>query len=163
MTELLAVENLVKRFPAGRSTGWRPNKQRPQVFACDDISFALDRGETVGLVGESGCGKSTLVRVLSRLIDLTSGSVRLDGSDIGVVPARRFGRTPTRARIQMVFQDPTDSLNPRFSAFDAIADPIRRLQRKSAAEGRGRTADQPDSFQPAAARGGSRVSDQAVR
>jgi oligopeptide/dipeptide ABC transporter ATP-binding protein len=81
----------------------------------------------VGLVGESGCGKSTLVKLITRLLDPSGGQITFDGRDIGSVPAGRFARAPERARIQMVFQDPTDSLNPRFTAFDTIADPIRRL------------------------------------
>jgi oligopeptide/dipeptide ABC transporter ATP-binding protein len=81
----------------------------------------------VGLVGESGCGKSTLVKLITRLLDPSDGQIAFDGRDIGRVPAGRFARAPERAQIQMVFQDPTDSLNPRFTAFDIIADPIRRL------------------------------------
>jgi oligopeptide/dipeptide ABC transporter ATP-binding protein len=89
------------------------------------------RGETVGLVGESGCGKSTVVRLIARLIDVSDGSIRFDGEEIGGVPARHFSRAPQRAQIQMVFQDATDSLNPRFTAFRAIADPLLRLRRAS--------------------------------
>jgi oligopeptide/dipeptide ABC transporter ATP-binding protein len=101
------------------------------LHAVDGVSFAIGHGETVGLVGESGCGKSTLARLLARLIDPTEGSIQLDGEEISAVPARRFGRSPLRARIQMVFQDATDSLNPRFTAFRAIADPLLRLRRPS--------------------------------
>jgi peptide/nickel transport system ATP-binding protein len=89
------------------------------------------RGETVGLVGESGCGKSTIVRLIARLLDVTEGSILFDGAEIGNVPARRFGVAPQRVHIQVVFQDATDSLNPRFTAFRAIADPLMRLQRLS--------------------------------
>lgn len=84
-------------------------------------------GECVGLVGESGSGKSTLVRVVTRLLDPTAGTIHCVGQDIGAVPARRFVRTPERARLQLVFQDPTESLNPRFTAFAAIAEPLRCL------------------------------------
>jgi ABC-type glutathione transport system ATPase component len=97
------------------------------VRAVDGVSFDILPGECVGLVGESGSGKSTLVRVLTRLLDPTSGTIRFNGQDIGAIPARRFARTPERARLQMVFQDPTDSLNPRFTAFAAIAEPLRCL------------------------------------
>jgi len=119
MTALMQVEGLAKRFPVRGTRRW--------VHAVDDVSFALAAGECVGLVGESGCGKSTLVRLIARLLDSTQGRIWFDGRYIDTVPARRFARSPERRLIQMVFQDPADSLNPRFSAFDAIADPLRRL------------------------------------
>ncbi len=129
---LLVVEALRKRFPVARKkTGWRA----PPAFlhAVEDVSFTIAPGETVGLVGESGCGKSTLVRLITRLIDPTSGVIRFAGADIGAVPASRFGRAPQRGQIQMVFQDATDSLNPHFTASRAIADPLMRLSRLSGA------------------------------
>jgi peptide/nickel transport system ATP-binding protein len=95
--------------------------------AVDGISFQIQRGESVGLVGESGCGKSTTSLMLMRLIEPTSGRLVFEGEDIGAIPVRRFAKLPARKRIQMVFQDPTDSLNPRFTAARAIADPILRL------------------------------------
>jgi peptide/nickel transport system ATP-binding protein len=118
---MLIVEGLSKRFAVRGSRRW--------LHAVDEVSFTIERGECVGLVGESGCGKSTLVRLLTRLIDPTAGRVVFEGRDIGAVPARRFASEPERARIQMVFQDPADSLNPRFTAFDTIAEPLRRLSR----------------------------------
>jgi peptide/nickel transport system ATP-binding protein len=95
--------------------------------AVDGIGFAVARGESVGLVGESGCGKSTTSMMLMRLIDPTAGSIIFDGQDIAKIPPRQFARSPLRKRIQMVFQDPTDSLNPRYTAARAIADPVLRL------------------------------------
>jgi peptide/nickel transport system ATP-binding protein len=95
--------------------------------AVDGISFTVYRGESVGLVGESGCGKSTTSTMVMRLIDASAGSIVFDGQDISAIPATRFARLPLRKRIQMVFQDPTDSLNPRFTAARAIADPILQL------------------------------------
>ena len=80
-----------------------------------------------GLVGESGCGKSTTAMMVMRLIDQTAGSITFAGEAIGDVPARKFAASPRRSRIQMVFQDPTESLNPRFTAARAIADPLLRL------------------------------------
>jgi oligopeptide/dipeptide ABC transporter ATP-binding protein len=103
------------------------------LHAVDGVSFAMGHGETIGLVGESGCGKSTLARLLARLIDPTEGEIHFAGEEIGAVPARRFGRSRHRAQIQMVFQDATDSLNPRFTASRAIADPLLHLRRLSGA------------------------------
>jgi ABC-type glutathione transport system ATPase component len=96
-------------------------------FALDGVSLDIERGEAVGLVGESGCGKSTLSAVLARLIDADSGQIRFDGQSISELPARDAARAPWRSRIQMVFQDPLDSLDPHASVFDAIADPLRQL------------------------------------
>src|SRR5207245_10239135 len=86
-----------------------------------------NRGESVGLVGESGCGKSTTSSMVMRLIEKNDGVIIFDGEDIGEIPPRKFARLALRKRIQMVFQDPTDSLNPRFTAARALADPILRL------------------------------------
>jgi len=97
------------------------------VNAVDGIDLHVDRGESVGLVGESGCGKSTTSMMIMRLLDPSDGSIQFDGQDIGAIPARAFPTHPLRKRIQMVFQDPTDSLNPRFTAERAIADPILRM------------------------------------
>jgi peptide/nickel transport system ATP-binding protein len=131
---LLVVEKLVKEYPRkGLPAGFGKLFQRrpapePEVFrAVDGISFAVDRGESVGLVGESGCGKSTTSTMIMRLIDKSDGTIMFDGENIGDIPAKQFARLPLRKRIQMVFQDPTDSLNPRFTAARAIADPILRL------------------------------------
>ena len=131
---LLVVEKLVKEYPRQAVTKSLSKLFRggpttePEVFrAVDGISFTIHRGESVGLVGESGCGKSTTSTMVMRLIDKTDGVIMFDGEDIGAIPAKAFARLPHRKRIQMVFQDPTDSLNPRFTAARAIADPILRL------------------------------------
>ncbi len=138
---LLAVEGLRKLFPVGKRAIWPRNRVPSFLHAVDGVSFAIGRGETVGLVGESGCGKSTLVRLIARLLDPSDGSIRFDGEEIGTVPARRFGLAPQRGQIQMVFQDATDSLNPHFTAFRAIADPLLRLRRLSGAALRARVAE----------------------
>ncbi|MFG1395009.1 dipeptide ABC transporter ATP-binding protein [Xanthobacter agilis] len=119
-TPLLVVDRLVKEYPL--------KSARSGVFrAVDGISFTVGRGESVGLVGESGCGKSTTSAIIMRLLDPTSGTIRFDGVDVGATPAAKFARSPLRGRLQMVFQDATDSLNPRFTARRAIADPLLRL------------------------------------
>jgi oligopeptide/dipeptide ABC transporter ATP-binding protein len=129
---LLEAVALRKLYPVGKAAPpWRRSRPGSLLHAVGGVSFSIGRGETVGLVGESGCGKSTLVRLLARLIDPSGGTIRFDGEDIGAVPASRFARMPRRAQIQMVFQDATDSLNPRFTAFRAIADPLLRLGRLS--------------------------------
>jgi oligopeptide/dipeptide ABC transporter ATP-binding protein len=119
-TALLQVERLHKRFPVAGRRG-------AALHAVDDVSLTIGAGESVGLVGESGCGKSTLVRLLARLLDPTEGRIVFDGTDIGVLPAAGFARHALRSRIQMVFQDPTDSLNPRFTAREAIGEPAQLL------------------------------------
>jgi peptide/nickel transport system ATP-binding protein len=131
---LLVVEQLVKEYPRkgiptslGKIFSRKPPVETETFRAVDGISFSIARGESVGLVGESGCGKSTTSMMVMRLIDKTSGLITFAGDDIGEIPARSFATLPSRKKIQMVFQDPTDSLNPRFTAARAIADPLLRL------------------------------------
>jgi peptide/nickel transport system ATP-binding protein len=131
---LLVVEKLVKEFRRQSTESQfkrlfrRGPSPEPETFkAVDGISFTVNRGESVGLVGESGCGKSTTSTMVMRLLDKSDGIITFDGEDIGAIPAKKFATLPLRKRIQMVFQDPTDSLNPRFTAARAIADPILRL------------------------------------
>jgi peptide/nickel transport system ATP-binding protein len=131
---LLRVDNLVKEYARQGATATlaklfsrKPPAEPDKFRAVDGISFSVGHGESVGLVGESGCGKSTTSMMVMRLIDKTSGSILFDGDDIGSMPPNAFARLPLRKSIQMVFQDPTDSLNPRFTAARAIADPIMQL------------------------------------
>ncbi|OQW52304.1 dipeptide ABC transporter ATP-binding protein [Candidatus Raskinella chloraquaticus] len=130
---ILRVENLIKEYPKAKSAGGLLSllggKSEEPFRAVNAISFCVGRGESVGLVGESGCGKSTTSLMVTRLIDATSGRIEFDGTDLTQIPARQFAASPFRARIQMVFQDPTDSLNPRFTAARAIADPLLRFPR----------------------------------
>ncbi len=128
---LLSVERLHKRFPVAGRRG-------ALLHAVDDVTLHIGAGESVGLVGESGCGKSTLVRLLARLLDTTDGRIVFAGKDLAPTPAARFARTPERALIQMVFQDPTDSLNPRFTARDTIGEPLALLTPLRGSEARGR-------------------------
>jgi peptide/nickel transport system ATP-binding protein len=131
---LLLVEKLVKEYPRQGATATltklfsrKPPVELEQFRAVDGISFTVGHGESVGLVGESGCGKSTTSMMVMRLLDQTSGRIQFDGDEIGAVLPHAFARLPQRKSIQMVFQDPTDSLNPRFTAARAIVDPIMQL------------------------------------
>ena len=131
---LLLVEKLVKEYPRQGATATlaklfsrKPPVEPEQFRAVDGISFSVGHGESVGLVGESGCGKSTTSMMVMRLLDQTSGRIMFDGDEIGGIMPNAFARLPLRKSIQMVFQDPTDSLNPRFTAARAIADPIMQL------------------------------------
>ena len=118
---LIAATGLCKRFPIGSG------RRAPVLHAVDAVDLALRRGESVGLVGESGCGKSTLSRLLARLLDPSEGTISFEGRDIGAIPARAFATSGTRGKIQLVFQDATDSLDPRQTARQAIAEPLQRL------------------------------------
>lgn len=131
---LLLVDKLVKEYPRqgatavlGKLFGRKPPVELDMFRAVDGISFSIGHGESVGLVGESGCGKSTTSMMVMRLLDQTSGRIQFDGEEIGSIMPNAFARLPLRSRIQMVFQDPTDSLNPRFTAARAIADPLMQL------------------------------------
>jgi oligopeptide transport system ATP-binding protein len=115
----LQVEDLVKHFPVG---GGLLRKPKGVVKAVDGVSFALNRGETLALVGESGCGKSTLGRLILRLVEPTAGRIVLDGTDVGALPTGDLRRL--RRRMQIIFQDPFASLNPRLSVARILAEPL---------------------------------------
>jgi len=119
MTALLEVRDLHKTFTL---KGTRPGAPRQAVRAVDGVSFALVPGETLGLVGESGCGKSTIAKLLLRLIEPDSGSVRFAGRELIGLPQRDL--TPLRREMQMIFQDPFSSLNPRMKVGDIVAEPL---------------------------------------
>jgi oligopeptide transport system ATP-binding protein len=116
---LLEVDELVKHFPVRRGLFGRA---RGAVRAVDGVSFTLAAGETLGVVGESGCGKSTLGRLVLRLIEPTRGRVRFDGRDLGELGAGDL-RAKRRA-MQIIFQDPYSSLNPRMTVGDMLAEPL---------------------------------------
>ncbi len=115
---LIEVRDLVKHFPLRQGLLQR---QVGAVKAVDGVSFDVKRGETLGIVGESGCGKSTTARLLLRLIELTSGSVRFQGEEIADAKGARL--KALRREMQMVFQDPYSSLNPRKTVGSIIAEP----------------------------------------
>ena len=134
MSPLLEVENLVKHYPVTR--GWLIKRRVGTVHAVDGLSFTIDRGETLGLVGETGCGKSTTGRCVLRLTDVTGGKVVFDGQDITHASERAL--RPLRRRMQLIFQDPYASLDPRMNVGDIIAEPlaIHRLADGAAARRR---------------------------
>ena len=116
---LLEVCELRKTFPL--SAG-RPGAPRQNVRAVDGVSFNLDPGEILGLVGESGCGKSTIAKLVLRLIEPDSGSVRFAGQELVGLPGREL--TPLRREMQMIFQDPFSSLNPRLRIGQTVGEPL---------------------------------------
>jgi oligopeptide/dipeptide ABC transporter ATP-binding protein len=121
MTPLLETEHLEVHFPVrsnalfGRTVG--------HVHAVDDVTFALEDGETLGIVGESGCGKSTLIRALIRLVEPTAGTIRFRGRDVTHAGRRKLA--PLRRELQMVFQDPQGSLNPRKRVGQIVGLPLK--------------------------------------
>jgi len=126
---LLSVRGLEKHFPIhrgilGRTVG--------KVRAVDGVSFDVAKGETLCVVGESGCGKSTLGRLLLRLLEPTGGSIRLEGREVAALDRSAF--RPLRQELQIVFQDPYASLNPRMRAGDIVAEPLENFGRMTAAE-----------------------------
>jgi oligopeptide/dipeptide ABC transporter ATP-binding protein len=120
MEPLIEVTDLRKFYPVqkgilGRTVG--------QVHAVDGISFSIGVGETLGLVGESGCGKSTVGRAVLRLIEPTSGAIKVRGQDITHLP--KAAMRPLRRQMQIVFQDPSSSLNPRIRAGEIVGEPLK--------------------------------------
>ncbi|MBN1042114.1 dipeptide ABC transporter ATP-binding protein [Clostridium botulinum] len=120
MEKLMEIKNLKKYFPVDSSGFF----QKPQyVQAVDDVSFNIYRGETLGIVGESGCGKSTMGRLLVNLLDSTSGDILFEGQDINKI--RKKNRKDISKNIQIIFQDPYASLNPRMKIGDIIKEPMK--------------------------------------
>ncbi len=121
MTPLLEARDLVKHFPV--TSGVLLSREQGRVHAVDGVSLRVERGETLGLVGETGCGKSTTARLLTRLLEPTSGEILYDGTDITHWSQRRL--RPLRRDMQMIFQDPYSSLNPRRPVGTIIGEPLR--------------------------------------
>lgn len=115
---MLQIQNVKKHFRL--PGGWLAGKQ--YVYAVDDVSFEVKRGEVFGLVGESGCGKSTLSRLILKLIDVTAGSVVYNGRDLSTMKSGDLRKL--RRQMQLVFQNPVGSLNPRQRVVDIIAEPL---------------------------------------
>ena len=116
---VLEVTDLKKHFPVKRGI---IRRTVGQVYAVDGVSFDVREGETLGLVGESGCGKSTVARTVLRLLEPTSGTIKLDGHDITHLSKAELRRH--RRGMQMIFQDPYSSLNPRMTAGDIVGEPL---------------------------------------
>lgn len=113
---ILTIERAVKRFPAADGR---------MLTACDDVSLALCRGETLGIVGESGCGKSTLVKLIMQLHAPTSGAICFQGEDLTKLKGERMRQS--RRHIQMVFQDPSQAFNPKMKIKDILCEPLRNF------------------------------------
>jgi peptide/nickel transport system ATP-binding protein len=120
---VLRVDDLVVEFPIGRGG---------RVSAVAGISFDVRRGETLGIVGESGCGKSTTGRAVMQISKPTAGSVVFEGTDLTTLPASEL--RSARTRIQMIFQDPISSLNPRRRVYDSVREPLDIWQRGNSAD-----------------------------
>lgn len=125
---ILEVNHLVKTFSV-RGSGFKRHK----LFAVNDVSLKIEKGKTLGLVGESGCGKSTLGRTILRLIEPTEGTILFDGKDVASLSPLELKKL--RQRMQIIFQDPYSSLNPRMTVADILSEPflIHRIHRNKAA------------------------------
>ena len=123
-TPLLEVDHLCKWFPQKQSMGDAlTRKEKKYLKAVNDVSFQIFKGENLGLVGESGCGKSTLARTIMRLYEPTSGTVKVNGVDISHMKGSELRKF--RPQMQMIFQDPYSSLNPRMSVYDTVAEMLK--------------------------------------
>jgi oligopeptide transport system ATP-binding protein len=126
MRDLLEVKDLCMYFPVGNRNFLK--REKNFIYAVDGVSFSLTKGETLGLVGESGCGKSTVVRALARLYTPTSGEVYLNGENLSAMNKRQL--LEARRNMQIVFQNPYGSLNPRMTTGDIIAEPLRIYKKR---------------------------------
>ena len=123
---LITVEGLTKRFDVSRTMTDILTGRYPQLQAVADVNFTLERGETLGIVGESGCGKTTLGRMLIKLIPASEGTIRFDGQDISGMD--RAAELAFRRRAQFVFQNPFDALNPHFTILRSLREPLHNAR-----------------------------------
>lgn len=136
MSALLEVDGLSKQFSSNRG----PFRPARSMHAVNDVSFQVPTGRVVGVVGESGCGKSTLARLILRLIEPSSGTVRFDGLEI--LKQRPKDMRRLRARMQMVFQDPYSAIDPRYTIAEAVLEPFQiQGTRFTSKEAAARTAE----------------------
>src|SRR5580698_2928342 len=137
---LVEIRNLTKVYPPGESALGGGSQTKGEVRAVDDVSLDIHAGETLGLVGESGSGKSTLGRLILRLVEPTSGSIRFERRDLLATSSGEMRRL--RRDMQIIFQDPFASLDPRFRVEDIIAEPlVIHRKRSPKAEIRGRVVE----------------------
>jgi len=132
----LEVRDLKKHFPVKKGL---LQKTVGHVYAVDGVSFSIREGETLGLVGESGCGKSTVGRAILRLVEPTSGSIKIEGQEITGLSKKEL--RPYRREMQIIFQDPFSSLDPRMSAGDIVGEPLKVHGVGNATERRQRVAE----------------------
>ena len=143
---LLEVSDLVTRYPIPRGIlGTVAGRPQQQVHAVEGISFSLNQGEMLALVGESGCGKTTTAQSVMRLVQPDSGSIRFEGSDISTLGFREL--RPLRKRMQIIYQDPYESLDPRFRVRQTIEEPL-------VIHGVGTRSDRPHRVKEALVRAG---------
>jgi oligopeptide/dipeptide ABC transporter ATP-binding protein len=122
MAALVELRDVVKHFRVGRSLGEIVRGRHPAVRALDGVSFDVDPGDAVAIVGESGCGKTTLGRLMLKLVEPTTGSIAFDGTPLAGLAGA--GLRHFRRQAQLVFQNPFDALNPRFTIYRAVAEPL---------------------------------------
>ena len=136
MAELVKVDHVQKYFPVHRTLFGRVLSQ---VQAVDDVSFSINQGETLGLVGESGCGKTTIGRLILHLLEPTAGMVSFDGKILAELPGKELRRL--RREMQIIFQDPYSSLNPRMTVAQIVGEPLVRHQIARGKEVRAKVAE----------------------
>ncbi|HEY5633881.1 MAG TPA: ABC transporter ATP-binding protein [Burkholderiaceae bacterium] len=123
---LLSVQNLTMHFPVPRSLAAALRGKPPSwIKPLENVSFEIREGEILGIVGESGCGKSTTCNIITKLLEPTSGTIRFQGEDVTRLDAQALMRY--RRNVQLIFQDPFDSLNPRLRVYDLVAEAPRAL------------------------------------